>query len=143
MSNLRPGVQILIDQLANNPDEFFGDLDLNRRLTIGGRSGKFSHWRNIIETELLTGVRGNEEKTSRVYTWFLSDEEKAALRDAYTEACKVRFDTEMIALLAEKPEATVQYREAMRLDSNGTLGIGTTHATTLSNSGYFIHGGQK
>lgn len=117
MSNLRPGVQILIDQLANNPDEFFGDLAPSKRLTIGGRNGKFSSWQHIIETELISGARHNEEKSARSYTWFLSDEEKAALVEAYVEARKLRFDAEIIATMAEKPEEmvdTVVYNTANR-----------------------------
>ncbi len=124
MSNLRAGVQILIDQMASNPDEFFGPLDNNYNLRIGARNGKFAGWRSIIENELLPDVRAGVEKPPRSQTWFLSDEEKTALADAYTEACKTRFDAEIVAALMAKPEDPRQYREAMRVSAGGTLSIG-------------------
>lgn len=134
MSNLRAGVQILIDQLASNPDEFFGDLDAHKRLTIGGRSGKFSSWQHIIETELISGARYNEEKSSRSYTWFLSDEEKAALAAAYIEARKLRFDAEIIATMAEKPEetATLVYNTANRYGNSLATSMAATKEAVAS-----------
>lgn len=158
MSNLRPGVQILIDQMESNPEEFFGELTTAKRLTIGGRAGKFSTWTSIIEAELIPGARHNEEKSARSYTWFMSDEEKAALAAAYVEARRARFDAEIIATMAEKPEeltttSPVYFNsaqhpgvvswEAMRIDSNGVLDIGTTTASNLVGTGYVVHGGQN
>lgn len=155
MSNLSAGVQILIDQLASNPDEFFGDLNAYKRMAISGRSGKFSSWPSTIESELLP-VHNGAVAPERPRTWFLTDEERAALAAAYVEARKLRFDAEIIATMAEKPEETfanttsgfyttkghpgVAGREVMRIDANGVLGIGTTSASTLANSGYVISG---
>lgn len=148
MSNVRPGVQILIDQLANNPDEFFGPVQDRDSMLVGIRTGKFSSWKAIIEEELIPGARYSQEKAARSYTWFMTDEEKAALAEAYIEARKTRFDAEMITLLMHKLEdpnvPTAFYTtERMRLDASGNLGLGTVHPSTLSNSGYVFHGGQK
>lgn len=103
MSNLRPGVQILIDQMANNPDEFFGPVGESKGLSI--RRNKFATWAAVIENELIPGARLEREKEGRSYIWFLSDEEKAALAEAYTEARKVRFDAEIVFAMADKPAA--------------------------------------
>jgi hypothetical protein len=103
MSTLSPGVQILIDQLANNPDEFFGSIEDAMSLTVKARRGKFAHWRTVIENELLPGIRPESDKPSRRYAWFLNDAEKAALIKAYTDACRVRFDTQIISTLTSEP----------------------------------------
>jgi hypothetical protein len=96
-------VQILIDQMANNPDDFFGPVGESKGLSI--RRNKFATWASVIENELIPGARLEREKEGRSYIWFLSDEEKAALAEAYTEARKVRFDAEIVFAMADKPVA--------------------------------------
>lgn len=117
MSNIRPGVQILIDQMASNPDEFFGPVGESKGLSI--RRNKFATWAAVIENELIPGARLEREKEGRSYIWFLSDEEKAALAEAYTEARKVRFDAEIVFAMADKPAA------------DSYADIGSVYATNL------------
>ncbi len=105
MSNLRPGVQIIIDQLANNPDDFFGEVGNINRLYAHDQNPKFAH----VERGLQAMAMGHPLKKDIVAGgttpyWFLTDEERTALTEAYKEACAVRFDAETIATLHAKRE---------------------------------------
>ena len=128
MSNLSAGVQILVTQMKENPDAFFGPIDHDPYTPYV--NPKFGSWRSAIEEEIL-GVEPNKERLRRALpaTWFLSDEEKEALADAYLLAKRERFDAEIIYAMnkpQEEPQKIVQYSEAMRLGASGTLSIGTT-----------------
>lgn len=141
MSNLSAGVEILVEQLKNNPEAFFGPITHDSR--EGYVNPKFAGWRQAIEDELL-GIDSKrlQLKNPTAATWFLSDEEKGAIVEAYTAARRQRFDAETIFTLNAKPEPhpgyvyaqsggiAATYTEAMRLDSSGTLGIGTVTTAT-------------
>lgn len=121
MSNLSAGVQILIDQLKENPDAFFGPLSQdNSRIPY---HPKFHGWRQIIEDELV-GIDYHSDKLKKrlPYTWFMSEEEKEALADAYLTAKRQRFDAEIITALTAEPEpeqeSTLVYKTANRYTSN-------------------------
>lgn len=144
MSNLSAGVQILIDQLKENPDAFFGPLRYDAR--EGYISPKFGGWRQVIEEEII-GIDSGKDRVRRPlpHTWFMSEDEKEALADTYLLAKRQRFDAEIIYTLSVEPETTTSvyvgtqnisttgYREAMRLDSSGSLGIGATGSAYTSN----------
>lgn len=111
MNEISAGVQILIDQLKTNPEEFFGPVgfEADGYLLKGTPRPKFSTWKSIIEDDLLDAQDDNlRVKTHRRYSWFLTDAEKTALVGAYREARRQRFDAEIIADLHAKPEP---YRE--------------------------------
>lgn len=103
MTKISAGVQILIDQLTNNPDEFFGPLVVDPR--IYDTNPKFVRWCGLIE-EASIGLEpcGDGKYPASRQTWFMTDEEKAALRDAYLAAKRQRFDAEIIAALHAKPK---------------------------------------
>jgi hypothetical protein len=129
-------VQILIERLKTHPDDFFGEVGNSRSLAQWG-SPKFAG----IERHLnaLVGGRAVVEKhmqESHPY-WFLEPEELSALTAAYKEAARARFDAEIVhTLLAPEPEP-VQYREGMRIDTSGTLNIGTASiANQLAVTGF-------
>lgn len=146
---MSPGVQILIDQLKDNPDAFFGPITHDPR--EGYLAPRFHAWRQAIEEE-LAGIEAQRLQVKRLLpaTWFLTDEEKAALLAAYIDAKRLRFDAEIIYALNRREEApqqsyvyaqtgiTTQYTEAMRLDSSGSLGIGTTVPSTLTGASYVV-----
>lgn len=119
MSNLSAGVQILIDQLKENPDQFFGSLSHDKAHPT--YYPKFHGWRNAIEEELV-GVDYRSEKISKRLptTWFMTEEEKEALADAYLQAKRQRFDAEILTLLTAgpEPESTLVYKAANRYASN-------------------------
>ena len=142
MSNLRPGIQILIDQLASNPEEFFGRLEdaTTNTLRLNVIHGKFVNWRSIIESELIPGVRRSEDREVRPNTWFLTDDERVALVEAYTEARRVRFDAEIISALTAEPERVstapsgFYAQEVMRLDATGNISVGTVAPSSWGNA---------
>jgi hypothetical protein len=68
--------------------------------------------------------------------WFFEPEELNALKAAYKEASRARFDAEIVHnLLTPEPEP-VQYQEAMRIDSTGNIGIGLNTASQFANTGF-------
>jgi DNA-binding transcriptional regulator YiaG len=160
MSNLSAGVQILVTQLKENPDAFFGPIAFDSRSPF--IKPKFSGWRIAIEEEIL-GVASEEVRVKRgPTTWFMTDEEKAALADAYRQAKRERFDANIIYTLNRPPEdevekyrtTTGQYqhqlatamnvtKEAMRIDASGHIGIGTNAASSILSSGHFGQGGTR
>ena len=118
-------VQILIDRLKSHPEEFFGEVGGGDRGLAQWGSPKFAG----IERQLNAMVGGRAVLEKHLQEghpyWFLEPEELNALKAAYKEASRARFDAEIVhTLLAPEPEP-VQYREAMRIDSSGSLGIGT------------------
>lgn len=131
MSNLSAGVQILVDQLRENPDAFFGPLSHDPR--EGYISPRFSIWRQTIEEEII-GVEPLKDRVRRVLpaVWFLSEDEKEALADAYLQAKRQRFDAEIIFAL-NRPEVE---SDTMTIKAHGryatTLASNTVSATAIT-----------
>lgn len=132
MSNLSAGVQILIDQLKENPDAFFGPLRYDAR--EGYISPKFSGWRQVIEEEII-GIDSGKDRVRRALpaTWFLSEDEKEALADAYLMARRQRFDAETIYTLSVEPETTTSvYTMPQNISAMGATG--STYTSNLASS---------
>ena len=127
MSNLSAGVQILVTQLKENPDAFFGPIESGPRSIFS--NPKFNGWRVTIEEEVI-GITSEAVRAKQgPSTWFLTDEEKAALADAYRQAKRERFDADIIYTLNRpKEDDSAKY---------GTIAgaYQTQLATTMSNSG--------
>ena len=120
MSNLSAGVQILVTQMKENPDAFFGPIDHDPYTP--NANPKFAGWRNAIEEELIgLDVQRLQVKRPQPATWFMSDEEKKALADAYLLAKRERFDAEIIYAMnkpQEEPQDTLIYKTANRYTTN-------------------------
>jgi hypothetical protein len=129
-------VQILIDRLKSHPEEFFGEVGGGNRGLAQWGSPKFAGVERHLN--VLVGSRAVVEKhmqEGHPY-WFLEPEELDALKAAYKEASRARFDAEIVhTLLAPEPEP-VQYREAMRIGATGNIGIGATTASQFANTGF-------
>jgi hypothetical protein len=138
-SELSAGVEILIARLASHPEEFFGPVLEDRSFQLQ-ESPKFSLWKAIIEDDIALARKSEAVRPATRHTWFLTEDEKAALSDAYRQACRLRFDSEVVAALYAKPEhvpmpstrvryslqpQTIVADSTMRIDSNGGFGIGT------------------
>jgi hypothetical protein len=100
---LSQGVQILIERLKTHPEEFFGELSASRNtLQVGKYQTKFRAEQLQIERHII-GAKDNEDSSYDAY-WFLTQEEKDALRVAYTEARRARFEAEIIHTMLTPPE---------------------------------------
>ena len=130
MNKLSAGVQILIDQLKTNPEEFFGPLvdpDENYAIPRSHATPKFRRWATAIEDDLLKIDDPREKlKPTMGRTWFLTEEEKSALLQAYTEARRVRFDAEVVAALYAKPEPKSYVPQTAAINSALVSGVGIT-----------------
>ena len=97
-------VQVIIERLKSHPEEFFGDLDDGRPQHV-----KFGELASKID-DLLT-----EKQDGHIHRlWYLTEDEKVALIDAYREARRARFEAKVFhtLLTAQEPEerSTVTYR---------------------------------
>jgi hypothetical protein len=100
--------------MESNPDEFFGDAP---------------KWRFMFAAN---------------FREVLTEPEKGALHEALKEVRRKEFDTLVVKeLFKEEMEDTLTMRasgryqiggEAMRIDSSGNLGIGTSTSTMLANT---------
>lgn len=127
---LSQGVQILIERLKTHPEEFFGELSASRNtLQVGKYQTKFRAEQLQIERHII-GAKDNEDSSYDAY-WFLTQEEKDALRVAYTEARRARFEAEIIHTMLTPPEpayGTVVGNYAQNLG----MGMNTAQNTVTS-----------
>jgi len=77
-------VQVIIERLKTNPEDFFGDADSR------GRIPKFSSILDKLDNLLTETQDGHVHRL-----WFLEPEEKAALIEAYKEARRTRFEAQV------------------------------------------------
>jgi len=105
-------VQVIIERLKTNPEDFFGDIE--GRL-IGRHAPKFNDVREKLDN-LLT-----DPQDGSVYRlWYLNEDEKLALLEAYKQARRERFEAKVFhtLLTAQEPEerSTVTYKATNRYD---------------------------
>jgi hypothetical protein len=87
-------VQVIIERLKSHPEEFFGDLDDGRPQHV-----KFGELASKID-DLLT-----EKQDGHIHRlWYLTEDEKVALIDAYREARRARFEAKVFHTLLSKPD---------------------------------------
>jgi len=144
MSNLSAGVQILVTQLKENPDAFFGPIASDPRSIFS--NPKFNGWRIAIEEEVI-GIASDAVRVKHgPSTWFLNDEEKAALADAYRQAKRERFDADIIYTLNRPKEDEVEtYRTIAGQYQNQLAKAMTVTKESLTNSviGNLSQGGTR
>ena len=99
-------VQVIIERLKTNPEDFFGDADHR------GRIPKFSSILDKLDNLLTENQDGQVHRL-----WFLEPEEKAALVEAYKEARRVRFEAQVFHdLLSPQDIPEVKSGERRGLD---------------------------
>ena len=86
-------VQVIIERLKTNPEDFFGDADSR------GRIPKFQ---GIAEK--LDDLLAHKQEGFIHRLWFLNDDEKEALIDAYKEARRARFEANVFHTLLTNEE---------------------------------------
>jgi hypothetical protein len=88
-------VQVIIERLKSHPEEFFGDLDDGRPQHV-----KFGELASKID-DLLT-----EKQDGHIHRlWYLTEDEKVALIDAYREARRARFEAKTFHQLLSPQES--------------------------------------
>lgn len=93
-------VQVIIERLKTNPEDFFGDME--GRL-IGRHAPKFNDVREKLDNLLTEPQDGHTHRL-----WYLNEDEKEALLAAYKQARRERFEAKVfhILLTAQEPEET-------------------------------------
>jgi hypothetical protein len=105
-------VQVIIERLKTNPEDFFGEIADKKRL--GGPYPKFQDIANGLD-DLLTDK--HDGQVHRL--WYVTDAERIALLDAYKEALRARFEAKVFHTLLTKPE-----------EDNGVALQGRSHPNT-------------
>ena len=98
-------VQVIIERLKSHPEDFFGDADYR------GRMPKFQ---GIAEK--LDDLLSHKQEGFIHRLWFLNEDEKTALLEAYKEARRARFEAQVFHdLLSPQEETnTVTYKSQGR-----------------------------
>ena len=103
-------VQVIIERLKSHPEDFFGDVVEGR--LIGRHAPKFNTIREKLD-DLLT-----DPQDGKVYRlWYLNEDEKLALLEAYKQARRERFEAKVFHTLLTKPEEPDVRTE--RIDASG------------------------
>jgi hypothetical protein len=103
-------VQVIIERLKTNPEDFFGDLE--GRL-IGRHAPKFNTVREKLDDLLI-----EKPDVGHIHRlWYLEPEEKEALLAAYKEARRERFEAKVFHTLLTAPTAVDLAVE--RMDTSG------------------------
>lgn len=90
-------VQVIIERLKSNPEDFFGDIsDVNK---LGMPRPKFYAITDKIDNLLTHPQDGHVHRL-----WYLTDAERIALLDAYKEARRSRFEAKVFHTLLAKQE---------------------------------------
>jgi hypothetical protein len=100
-------VQVIIERLKTNPEDFFGD---------DGPRGRIPRFRNILDK--LDDLLIDKQDAGHIHRlWFLEPEEKAALIEAYKEARRARFEAQVFHDLLTAP--TEVNLAVERMDTSG------------------------
>ena len=104
-------VQVIIERLKTNPEDFFGDVVEGR--LIGRHAPKFNTIREKLDDLLIE--KPDVGHTHRL--WYLNEDEKLALLEAYKEARRARFEAKVFHTLWTAPTAVDLAVE--RMDTSG------------------------
>jgi hypothetical protein len=89
-------VQVIIERLKTHPEDFFGDMEDNRLRHL---TPKFSEVKDKLDNLLTEPQDGHTHRL-----WYLNEDEKLALLEAYKEARRARFEAKVFHTLLTKPE---------------------------------------
>ena len=89
-------VQVIIERLKSNPEDFFGDIEEMAKL--GMSRPKFYDITDKLDNLLTDMQDGHVHRL-----WYLEPEEKEALLAAYKEARRARFEAKVFHTLLTAP----------------------------------------
>ena len=144
---MNQAVQMLIARMQTHPEDFFGPLEpLNAPKSLRLQrepNPKFRFLAVQIERHLI-GAKDRDESSADPL-WHLTAGEREALRVAFTEARRVRFDAEVIHTLLTEQEAEPDYdKYASALTSNLAVSLAHTKQVVSENViGQAFTGGQS
>ena len=111
-------VQVIIERLKTNPEDFFGGIDEHKAL--GMMRPKFYDVTDKIDNLLTEPQDGHVHRL-----WYLEPEEKAALIAAYKESRRARFEAKVFHTLLTNAEPeernTVTYKAQGRYSSPSSI----------------------
>jgi hypothetical protein len=114
---MNPDIQIIIDRLKSHPEDFFETVEASISANI--RSPRLEYLERMMRREFAP--RREDEVRPKVETrdlWFLTDDERAALRNAYIEAVRNRFTASVVFNImrpdTEVETETLKYRASGR-----------------------------
>lgn len=107
-------VQVIIERLKSHPEDFFGDLQGDRRTY----SGSFPKFQDIVE-KLDDLLLGKPDAGHIHRLWYLEPEEQQALLAAYKEARRARFEANVFNTLLTKQEEVPVSTVTERMSSSG------------------------
>jgi hypothetical protein len=103
-------VQVIIERLKTHPEDFFGEI--NEKRALGVTYPKFHELRDKLDNLLTDPQDGNIYRL-----WYLNEDEKLALLEAYKEARRARFEAKVFHTLLTAPTAVDLAVE--RMDTSG------------------------
>ena len=108
-------VQVIIERLKTNPEDFFGDLGDTRLRHL---NPKFSTIREKLDDLLI-----EKPDVGHIHRlWYLEPEEKEALLAAYKEARRERFEAKVFHTLLTTPNETPEVR-TVTFNTKGRYGL--------------------
>ena len=116
-------VSIIINRLESHPEDFFGEISTGNTLRI--YSPRFHRVRSDLD--MLVGQHQEDE---RPRFWYLTEAEKEALREAYTKACRERFQAETLYALMFQ-EAPPSPAQALWSGAVGTAALNSTQPSAI------------
>ena len=110
-------VQVIIERLKTNPEDFFGDVVEGR--LIGRHAPKFSTIREKLDDLLIE--KPDVGHTHRL--WYLEPEEKEALLEAYKQARRERFEAKVFHTLLTNQDPEERSTVTFNTKDRYTTGI--------------------
>ena len=103
-------VQVIIERLKSHPEDFFGGFEGRG---LGQSRPKFNDVREKLDDLLI-----EKPDVGHIHRlWYLNEDEKLALLEAYKEARRARFEAKVFHTLLTKPEEPELAME--RMDASG------------------------